>query len=210
MDFTKYELSDELRATLQKDYNADVAGLKSKNNDLIDREKAAKLELDQYKLDAEQEKHTAAKELAEKNGSIAEYKAALDNEKEQMTLLKHEFQQTEEKRLIESAVNEFSTLIVDDPAGRMYMKTLFQQGIEVKDGVVVSKDVTISIEEYEASLVSDKSNAPYIKANVGSGAGAAGSDGGVNPVKSPKDMNEAERFKFKQENPEAFKQAFKL
>ena len=82
MDFSKYELSDELRATLTADYEADVSGLKLKNTQLIDREKVAKLDLEQSKLDTEQVKHDLAKELATEKGSVADYKLALDTEKE--------------------------------------------------------------------------------------------------------------------------------
>jgi hypothetical protein len=175
MDFAKYGLEGDQLAQAQSDYTADVLGLKSKNSDLIQREKDVKGELESSKIAAEQAKHDQAKSLAEKDGSIADYKIALDNEKEQMTLLKHGFQESENKRLLESSVNDFSSVLADDPAGRMYMQSQFNSMVEVKDGVVVSKDTTKTIEDLKQSLVSDKANANYIKANVGSGAGSAGS-----------------------------------
>ena len=42
MDFTKYGLEGEQLAQAQADYAADVSGLKAKNSDLIEREKAQK------------------------------------------------------------------------------------------------------------------------------------------------------------------------
>lgn len=210
MDFNKYELSDELRATLKKDYEADVLGLKSKNTDLIERERIAKADLEQSKVDTEQLKHDAAKELATEKGSVADYKLALDAEKEAMTLLKHTFQEEKDSHTLSDAVTAFSSGLVDDPAGRMYMNSLFSNSVEVKDGVVVSKDVTKTLEELKQSLVSDKANARYIKAVVGSGVGSAGSEGGFNSVKLPKDMNGSERMEFKRNDPAGFKQAFNL
>lgn len=176
MDFTKYGLEGEQLAQAQADYTADVNGLKAKNSDLIEREKVAKGELESSKLETEQYKHDQAKALAEKDGSIADYKLALDNEKEQMTLLKHGFQESENKRLLESSVNDFSTVLADDPAGRMYMQSQFNGMVEVKDGLVVPKDTTKTLEDLKQSLVTDKANAKYIRASVGSGAGSAGSE----------------------------------
>ncbi len=201
MDFTKYGLEGEQLAQAQKDYDADVLGLKNKNTELIDREKVAKSDLEASKLETEQAKHDSAKELAEKNGSIADYKLALDNEKEQMTLLKHSFQEAENGRLLESSVNDFSTALADDPAGRMYMQSQFSSLVEVKDGQVVSRDTTKTVDEVRQSLVSDKANARYIKASVGSGAGSAGSESsggtaGTGVNKSFKDKTMAEKVAY--------------
>ena len=201
MDFTKYGLEGEQLAQAQSDYAADVSGLKAKNSDLIEREKVAKGELESSKLETEQSKHDQAKALAEAEGSIADYKIALDNEKEQMTLLKHGFQESENKRLLEGAVNEFSSGLVDDPAGKMYMQSLFNNSVEVKDGVVVSKDATKSMEDLTQSLVSDKANAKYIRAEVGSGTGSVGSTGGDGSAgtgsnKSFKDKTMAEKVAY--------------
>ena len=48
-----------------------IAGLKLKNTDLIAREASAKSDFEASQLETEQEKHNAAKALAEKDGSIA-------------------------------------------------------------------------------------------------------------------------------------------
>ena len=210
MNFDNYELSDELRATLKKDYDADVLGLKNKNTDLIAREATAKSDLEQSRVDAEQLKHDTAKELATEKGSVADFKLALDNEKEAMTLLKLSFQEEKDGRTLSDAVANFSIVLVDDPAGRMYMQSLFSGAVEVKDGNLVSKDSSKSLEDLKQSLVSDKANAKYIKATVGSGADSRGSNGEFNTVKLPKDMNGQERIEFKQRDPAGFKQAFNL
>ena len=201
MNFTDYGLDEEIASKLQADYDADITGLKNKNAELIDREKLAKGDLEASKLDIEQGKHDAAKALAEKDGSIADYKIALDDEKEAMTLLKHGFQESENKRLLESSVNDFSTVLADDPAGRMYMQNQFSNLVEVKDGVVVPKDITTNMNDLKQSLVTNKSNAGYIKAVVGSGAGSAGSEssgGAANTFKgkSMKDMTMAEKVAY--------------
>ena len=188
IDLTSDTASTEIIARV----DAHVLGLKNKNTDLIKRESDAKAELEQSKLDTEQLKHDAAKELATEKGSVADFKLALDAEKEAMTLLKHSFEETNNKRLLESAVNDFSGVLTDDPAHRMYMQSQFNSLVEVKDGVVVPKDVTTKLEDLKQSLVTDKANAKYIKANVGSGAGSVGSEGGFDTVKSLKDMTATE------------------
>jgi hypothetical protein len=178
MKFEDYGLDGEMLAKAQKDYDADILGLKNKNTDLIERERIAKADLEQSKLDTEQVKHDLAKELATEKGSVADYKLALDAEKEAITLLKLSFQGEKDDRTLSDAVNDFSGGLVDDPAGKMYMQSLFKNSVEVKEGLIVSKDVTKSVDELKLSLVTDKANAKYIKANVGSGLGSAGSDGG--------------------------------
>ena len=201
MDFSKYELSDELRATLDKDYQADILGLKAKNAELIEREKQVKVEHEALRTTAEKEKHDAAKALAEKNGSIEDYKAALQAEKDAMINLEATFNQEKSDRILSDSVNDFSGALADDPAGKMYMQKLFQDSVEVKDGLVVPIDTTKSIEELRHSLVSDKANAKYIKADVGSGAGSAGSNGGdgsANTFKGKKmsDMSMSEKVAY--------------
>lgn len=175
MDFDKYELSDELRATLKSDYESDISGLKSKNAELIEREKLAKENSEKLTLDMATAEENAKVALAEKDNNVEQYKLAVAERDEKIKSIQFEFQETENKRVLESAVNDFSTTLADDPAGRMYMQSQFSSMVEVKDGQVVSKDVTRSLEEVKQSLVSDKANASYIKANVGSGAGSAGS-----------------------------------
>lgn len=191
MNFEDYGLEGDMLTKAQADYDKDILGLKNKNAELLDRESKAKSDLEQVKVDTEQMKHDAAKELATVNGSVADFKLALDAEKEAMTLLKLSFQEEKDGRTLSDALNDFSTGLVDDPAGRMYMQSLFSNAVEVKDGAVVSKDVTKSMEDLKLSLVSDKANAKYIKANVGSGTGSAGSqDGGGSASSSNKSFNQ--------------------
>ena len=184
--------SDTAKADILASVAKHVLGLKNKNADLIKREADAKDSLDEYKIDAEKEKHTAAKELAEKNGSIEDYKVALQNEKDAMINLEATFQQEKDGRVLSDSVNDFSSVLADDPAGRMYMQSQFSSLVEVKDGVVVPKDVTTKLEDLKQSLITDKANAKYIKANVGSGLGSVGSEHGFSSVKSLKDMTATE------------------
>ena len=201
MDFTKYGLEGDQLAQAQKDYDADVLGLKNKNTDLISRESDAKSSLDTYKIEAEREKHEAAKSLAEKNGSIEDYKVALQNEKDAMVNLEATFQQEKDGRVLGDSVNDFSSGLVDDPAGKMYMQSLFTGLVEVKDGAVVPKDTTKTMEDLKQSLVTDKANAKYIRADVGSGVGSAGSASGESSAstfkgKAMKDMNMSEKVAY--------------
>ena len=187
-----------------------VLGLKNKRDDLIQRERLAKEKVESLTVEIatiEEDKKVA---LAEKDNDVAKYKLAVEERDDKIKAVQLEFTEANNKRLLEGAVNDFSTSLVDDPAGRMYMQSLFKDSVEVKDGVVVSKDITKTVDDLKQSLISDKSNAGYIKAGVGSGVGSAGSDGGFDKVKLPKDMNAQERIDFKSKDPEGFKKAFNL
>ena len=193
--------SDGAAAEIISRHAENVTGLKNKNAELITRDSDSKTNLETYKVEAEREKHEAAKALAEKNGNIEDYKIALQNEKDAMINLEATFQQEKEGRILGDALNEFSSALADDPAGKMYMQSLFNNSVEVKDGVVVSKDATKTMEDLKQSLVSDKANAKYIRADVGSGTGSAGSKGGDGSAntykgKSMKDMSMAEKVDY--------------
>jgi hypothetical protein len=60
------------------------------------------------------------------------------------------------------------------------MSDLFNKGVDYRDGklVVVNGEQPTgqSLEDFTTTLASDKANASYIKANVGTGGGANGSD----------------------------------
>lgn len=193
--------SEGAAAEIMSRHTDNITGLKNKNADLITRESDAKSNLDAYKIEAEKEKHEAAKALAEKNGSIEDYKIALQNEKDAMINLEATFQQEKDGRVLSDSVNDFSTILSDDPAAKAYMQGQFSGLVEVKDGIVVPKDTTKTMEELKQSLVSDKANASYIKANVGSGAGSAGSNGGDGSAstfkgKAMKDMSMKEKVDY--------------
>ena len=117
MDFSKYELSDELRAALIKDYDADVAGLKAKNAELIEREKTSKADVEKLTLEAATVEENNKIALAEKEGTVEQYKVALAEKEEKIKTINFEFQEANNKRLLDSSVNEFSNLLSDDPAG---------------------------------------------------------------------------------------------
>lgn len=206
MDFTKYELSDELRATLAKDYEADVSGLKNKNTELIDREKSIKSTNEELTLKLQTQEEDAKVALAEKDGTVEQYKAAVAERDEKINSIQFEFKETENKRVLESSVNEFSSVLTKDPAHRMYMQKLFQDSVGVVDGVVKPKDPTQSLEDLKQSLVTDKANAKYIAANVGSGTGSAGSQSGSSTAKSLKQMTATEEAIFANQNPVEYSQ----
>lgn len=181
MKFEDYGLEGEMLAKAQADYesslNEKVEGLKNKNAELIDREKKVKESNDSLMLEMSTKEENAKVLLAEKEGTVEQYKNAVTERDQKIDSIKREFQESESKRVLSDAVNDFSVGLVDDPASRMYMQSLFKEGVEIKDGVVSTKDVTSNVDDFKALLVSDKANAKHIKANVGSGTGSAGSDG---------------------------------
>jgi hypothetical protein len=210
MKFEDYGLEGEMLAKAQKDYDADILGLKNKNADLIKRESESKESVEKLTMEIATTEENNKVALAEKDNDVAKYKLAVEERDDKIKTVLLEFKETNDKRLLEGAVNDFSIVLADDPAGRMYMQSQFNSLVEVKDGVVVPKDVTTKLEDLKQSLITDKLNAKYIKAKVGSGLGSQGSQGGFDSVKLPKDMNGQERLEFKQKDPSGFKQAFNL
>jgi hypothetical protein len=62
------------------------------------------------------------------------------------------------------------------------------------------------LEEVTKALVSDEANAAYIKADVGRGGGAAGSNNGGGQHKSLSEMTVDEEVAFSREYPDRYKQ----
>jgi ABC-type phosphate/phosphonate transport system substrate-binding protein len=200
MDFTQYEgISDEIKTQLAADYQTDVEGLKAKNSDLINRANTLKEANEAERLTNTQAAEDAKLALIEKDGSIADYKAALLERDEKIEIVKREFKETENKRLTESAVNEFSGALVDDPAGRMYMQSKFLESVDVVDGQVIPKDTTKTLAELREGLVTDQAHLKYVKASTGSGSGSAGNTGSGSAGSSGKkysDMNPEQKRDF--------------
>lgn len=186
MDFSKYGLDDEVVKTIEKDYEADIAGLKAKNSDLIDREKKLKETNEALTLEMSTKEEDAKVALAEKEGTVEQYKNAVAERDQKIETIQREFKETENARILDGAVNEFSTVIADNPAAKLYMQKQFKDSVEVVDGVLKPKDATMDIEKLKQSLVSDEANAQYIKAPVGSGGGPLGGRNGFNQVEPTK------------------------
>lgn len=200
MDFDKYELSDEVKASIKADYEASIAGLKAKNADLIEREQKQRQANEELAVQMASKEEDAKVALAEKEGDIEKYKVAVAERDEVLAKTKREFQEVENGRLRDAALNDFSTSLTDDPAGRMYMQSKFAESIDIIDGQVKPKDVTKSLDELKQALVSDKANASYVKAPVGSGTGSAGSGGSGSastPSNKPyKEMSKEEKIDY--------------
>ena len=207
MDFSKYELTDEIKAQIEKDYAEDIAGLKAKNSDLIERAKASKEELEQSQIDYAKAEEEAKIALAEKEGDIGKYKIAVEESNERIQSLEIEFKEKEKARLLESSVNEFvSGSVKNDPAAKKYMEGIYRDHIDVIDGEVKPKDITKSLQDLRGSLVSDESYSNYVKADVGSGAGSAGSNSGGGTAKTLKEMTATEEAVFANSNPAQYAQ----
>ena len=166
-----------------------VLGLKGKQSDLLGRLSTVKQENEEMSIKiatADEDQKVAVADTVDK------YKLAVQERDDKISSMQLSFQEEKDGRTLSDAVNDFSTGLVDDPAGKMYMQSLFKNSVDIKEGVIVSKDTTKTIEELKLSLVTDKANAKYIKAEVGSGLGSQGSQGGFNTVKSLKEMTATE------------------
>ena len=201
MDFSTYELSDEVKAKLAADYEKSVLGLKAKNSELIEREREAK-EAHMLSTKAEEDAKVA---LAEKNGDIATYKTALADRDARLTSIEAEFKEKETKRISDAAVNEFlSAHVSNDPAARHYMDSVLRKSINVIDGEVKSLDVTKTYDQLLNSIVSDNSFSNYIREDVGSGGGSNGSTKANGAARSLSEMNTTEKAIFANKFPEQY------
>ena len=180
MDLSTLELDDDTKVKILALHEADILGLKNKNTDLIEREKAAKLELETEKLATVQSAEDQKVALAEATNDVAKYKLAVDERDTAMATLKVDIAEKNNEALMATAVDGFSSGLTDDPAGRQYMQSLYKNGVHVVDGVLAPKDVTLDMDKFTSSLVSDKANSSYIKAVVGSGSDSVGSNGVIN------------------------------
>ena len=176
MDLSKYGLEGEMLAKATADYEADILGLKSKNTELIGKEQKLKSEMEALAIENATKIEDAKLEaLAAQNGTIEQYQAQLKEKDDNLAIVKQEFKQAEEGRIMSDKLSEFSSKLADDAAGRMYMQSLFKDSVEFVDGQLRAKDQTSTIEQVAEALISDKANARYIATNVGSGAGSVGS-----------------------------------
>lgn len=197
LDFDSYGLDDTLKEKIKADYEADISGLKAKNSDLIEREKAAKLLADETALKSAKAEEDAKVALAEKEGDIGKYKAAVAERDEKLATITLEFKQKENERVADMAVNDFvNANISSDPAAKAYMESIFRKNIDVVDGVIKPKDITKSLEDLQKGLISDESYSNYIKADVGSGSGSQGSSS-TSPAGSEVKNERAEAAKAK-------------
>ena len=205
IDFDSYGLDDDTKAKLKADYEADVTGLKAKNSDLIEREKAAKAAADESLLAATKAEEDAKIALAEKSGDIEKYKLAVEQSREKMESMQLEFKQKETQRLSDMAASDFiNKHVSSDPAARSYMESIYRNSIDVVDGAIKPKDITKSLEDLQKGLVSDEAYSKYIKADVGSGAGANGSVSVNGSAKSLKEMNATEKAAFANAQPDQY------
>ena len=177
MVFDDLGLDDEMLAKVQAAHDADVKGLKAKNSDLIEQNKAVKADSEKAALEAAQIAEDAKVALAEKEGNIEQYKAAVAERDEKMKAIEQEFIEKDKARVLDMAVTQFISDKVDkDPAARKYMESVYRDQLDVVNGDLVSKDVTKSVKEITEAIVQDDAYSRYIVSDVGSGAGAAGSN----------------------------------
>ena len=185
-----YVPEDKLEAA-QAAYDADIKGLKDKVAEKIAIEVSLKSEISELSLKAETAEQRAVVAETEKNGTGAALKAEQDklaamelSHKEQLDAIAAENSLKDNQRTIDNSTNEFLKSFVQTPETQLYMKTKFQESVEIVDGVLKPKDASMTMEQLEQSFITGKDYAHNVIANIGSGGNALGatnaniSDGG--------------------------------
>jgi uncharacterized protein YeeX (DUF496 family) len=209
MDFSGFGLEDDLIAKLEAAYEESVSGLKSKNAELVAREKALKEKLkesDQEKITALEEAENLKVEQAEKAGDVEKFKLAIEQRDNAIAALKQEFQDRENDRLISETTGDFLKHVADNDAARFYMEHKFKESIQVIDGQVRPKDASMTLDTLTEKFTTGEEYKSYIKANVGSGAGSAGSNGSSFGGKKFSEMTATEKAIFANQNPDQYAQ----
>jgi len=211
MNFDDYELSDEIKAKIQADYDADIKGLKDKNSELIERNSTIKAENEKIQLDMATIAKDAEIAAAEVSNNVEAYKKALAEKDDLVESTRLEFAEKDNARVIDIAVSEFTSSHVSaDPAARKYMESVYRESITAVDGEVKPKDVTkATIKELTQSIVMNDDYKNYIRQDVGSGAGSAGSTSTNGQAKSLSQMTATEEAIFANSQPELYAQMTK-
>lgn len=182
IDFNSYGLDEEQAAKLKSEItgflDSEVSGLKNKNSELIERIGKQKAAFESAELEKAKEIEQAKVEAAEKTGDIEKYKQALADKEATLAEVKSKYEVERNETALSKVKDGFMMKIVEDPAARLYMESLLKNHVDVSEGVVKPKDPSIDLNGLVDRLISDESNAKYIKANVGSGSGSAGPQSG--------------------------------
>lgn len=211
MDLSSLGLDEDTQSKVLELHESEVKGLKSKVSELLSKNSGHKLiqeELEAFKAEsikAAEEHENAKLALIEKDGTVEQYKNAMAEKDERINTLQREFQEKESARLIAEVTNDFSKQVCEDEASQLLMTSLFKDSLEVRDGEVRPKDVTMTNEQLVDTLVKDQKYSRYIKANVGSGSGSTGSANG-STGKAFKDMSLTEKSIMANTNPELYAQ----
>ena len=179
-DLKDYVPEDKLEAA-QAAYDADIAGLKNKITEKTQIETKLKADNAELSLQVETAGQKAVVAEAEKNGTGLDLKAAQDkllsmeaDHKTQLDGITADNLLKDNQRSIESSTNEFLKSFVQTPESQLYMKTKFQDSVEVVDGALKPKDASMTMEQLEQSFITGKDYAHNVIANIGSGGNALG------------------------------------
>lgn len=182
----------------------DISGLKANHQKLLDekREEAEKRRLAEDK--ARQEAETKAKEKGEYEQLAKSYEQRIQEHEVKYQALV----QQNEQREIQATATRIAGQIADGPNAEILAEFIAKR-LKPSEGAVRVTDeagaLTIST---EAQLADEfKSNprfASLVRGSLATGGGSAGAGTGTN--KPFKDMNDEERTKLYQENPEKFNQ----
>ena len=207
-------VSEEQAAAILALHEADIGGLKAKNAELIQREQAAKSraeEIEAARIAAEEQ---AKIELAEKEKDFDGLKAALAERDARIAEEAKRIAEMTNAQLMGAAKNDFMQHVIDDPAAKNYLDSIFEKGVGVRDGKIVPVNAEggvtgQSLNEFISGIKSNPDFAKYIVSQSGSGGSAAGSSatGGTADLSK---MSKTELTLYLNKNPDAAAQVFKL
>lgn len=192
IDLSKYELSDEVKASIMKDVEADTAGLKNKNNELLSESKELKEKLVASKQ-AEGAKLSESEKLIKRVEELEKRNA--DSEAE----LQKTKQENNDKTINEVLSQSLSELNVSSPHIKAVKALIRSENqIEINDsGMAVVGDKPLG------DFVKDWGNGDgkhFISAPNNTGGSAKGGSASGASTKKASEMSDSEKVAYISEN----------
>lgn len=184
----------------------DTSGLKRKVEELLEESKQAK----DARRKAEEDAEKAREEKARKDGDHETLAKQYEEKYNTLTQqLEAERQQRSQDAVKREAISIASEL-AEGPNAKILARFIEDRLRYEGDSVKVADregNLTIStIDDLKTEFRNDEAFGALVTGTKGSGSGAAGQGSGA-PHKPLSEMNDAERLKFKQDNPEGFRKA---
>lgn len=180
-----------------------IEALKRKNQELLGEKKSAS----QKARELEEQKTAAERERLEQEGKHKELSEKYKAESERYQSELSELRRSIATEKLSSKAAEIASECASDTRNAKLLSKFLKDELDYVDGQVVARNHA-SIEDLIKSMEQSGDYASLWKGKGSTGGGATGQKGGsAAPTKKLSEMNQAERLRFKDEDPVGFAQA---